>query len=61
VFVSFNKQTDVVSVLGYANWENFRHYATVTFKGSTNSNFQNKVNEFNIEIQHLHDIEAFAR
>ena len=61
VFVSFNKQTDVVSVLGYANWDNFRHHATATFKGNANSNFKNTVNEFNIEIQHLSDIEAFAR
>ena len=37
------------------------HHATVTFKGNANSNFTNKVNEFNIEIQHLHDLEAFAR
>jgi hypothetical protein len=56
VFISFNKQTDVVSVLGYANWDNFKNHAEVTLKGNTNSNFKNKVNEFNIKIKFLNEI-----
>jgi hypothetical protein len=57
VFISFNKKTDTVSVLGYANWDNFKEHAQVTLKGNTNSNFQNKVNEFNIKIKHLNNIQ----
>ena len=53
IFVSLNKKADTVSVLGVANWDNFSKHAIVTNKGSTNDNFTNKVNEFNIKIEHL--------
>lgn len=53
IFVSFNRKTDVATVLGVANWDNFSKHAVVTKKGSSNDNFTNKVNEFNIKIQHL--------
>jgi len=53
MFVSFNRQTDTATVLGVANWDNFSKYAVVTKKGTNNDNFTNKVNEFNIKIEHL--------
>lgn len=56
VFLSFNKTTDNVTLLGFANWGNLRTDAEVTLKGSINNNFKNKVNEFNIKIKHLYDI-----
>ena len=56
VFISFNKKTDVVSVLGYANWDNFKNYATVSLSGEENNNFSHKVNEFNIKIRDLSEI-----
>jgi hypothetical protein len=30
--------------------------AEITLKGATNSNFKNKVNEFNVKIKFLYDI-----
>lgn len=56
VFVSYNKKTDVVSVLGFANWDNFKSHGEATLKGSENNNFKNKVNEFNIKIKYLNDL-----
>jgi len=56
VFLSFNKKKDIVHVLGYANWENFRNYATIALKGDSCSNFSHKVNEFNIKIKNLSNI-----
>ena len=56
VFLSFNKKTNNVSLLGFANWDNLKTNAEITLKGSTNSNFKNKVNEFNIKIKFLYDI-----
>lgn len=58
VFLSFNKKTDDVSLLGFANWNNFRTNAEITLKGSINNNFENKVNEFNIKIKYLYDIDS---
>lgn len=57
VFVSYNKKTDVASVVGCANWDNLSKHAKVTKKGSKNNNFENKVNEFNIKIEHLYNIQ----
>ena len=59
MFVSFNRQTDTATVLGVANWDNFSKYAVVTKKGSNNDNFTNKVNEFNIKIEHLTPLEEY--
>ena len=59
IFVSLNKKADTVSVLGVANWDNFSKHAIVTNKGSTNDNFTNKVNEFNIKIEHLTPLEEY--
>lgn len=58
VFLSLNKKSNEVSLLGFANWENFKNSATVTLKGTNNNNFQNKVNEFNIKIEALSDIHS---
>lgn len=56
VFLSFNKTNDKVTLLGFANWNNLRTNARVVLKGSTNANFENKVNEFNIQVKFLHNI-----
>lgn len=56
VFISFNKKTETATVLGYANWMNFKNNATVSLKGDENSNFKHKVDEFNIEIKYLSSI-----
>jgi hypothetical protein len=57
-FLSFNKKTNNVSLLGFANWNNFKTNAEITLKGSTNNNFKNKVNEFNIKVKFLYDIHS---
>jgi hypothetical protein len=56
VFLSYNKESEIVSLVGYADWDNLSKYAKAVSKGTTNNNFQHKVNEFNIEIKHLYDI-----
>jgi len=61
VFVSINKKTDMVSLLGYANWENFKKHANVTLKGNTNNNFTNKTNEFNIKIKYLNEMKELIQ
>lgn len=56
VFISFDKKIDMVSILGFANWNNFKNHAVVTLKGNENDNFKNRVNEFNIKIEFLSEI-----
>lgn len=56
VFLSFNKKNDTGTIVGFANWNNFKNHAEATLKGSVNNNFENKVNEFNIKIKFLNEI-----
>lgn len=53
VFISYNRVTKTGFVLGYADWDVFKLHGSETKKGSVNCNFKNRVNEFNIKIEHL--------
>lgn len=56
MFLSFNKKSDVVSLLGYANWNNLSKFGSVSLKNESNQNFTHKVNEFNIKIKDLYNL-----
>ena len=60
VFVSFNKKTDNVTVLGFADWNNFKSHGEATLRGTENNNFKNKVNEFNIKVMYLSDLNVLT-
>ena len=53
IFVSYDRQSNTVTLLGQAWWENFRAGAVVVERGETNINFEHRVCEFNIPISYL--------
>lgn len=61
IFVSYNKKNNIAHIVGFANWDNFKKYATVSSEGDKNLNFIHKVNEFNILIKHLNNIFDFIK
>jgi hypothetical protein len=56
IFLSYNRKTDIVSLLGFADWSNLKLHANPILKGNENVNFKHKANEFDIQIQYLNNI-----
>jgi hypothetical protein len=61
LFVSFNRKTQQISILGWATFNIWALYGKETRKGDTNNNFRHKVNEFNLPIQHLMPMELYKQ
>ncbi|MFN9114114.1 MAG: hypothetical protein ACK5XN_28945, partial [Bacteroidota bacterium] len=61
LFVSFNRKTQQISILGWATFNIWALYGKETRKGDTNNNFRHKVNDFNLPIQHLMPMELYTQ
>jgi hypothetical protein len=61
VFVSYNRTTCEASIVGFANEALMRQKARPVLRGSENSNFSHKANEYNIMICDLAEPSLFMQ
>jgi len=59
IFTSYNAKKQVVEVLGYADWNILKQHAYESPKGTQNSVYTQRTDEFNILIKHLEPLDKF--
>lgn len=59
LFCSHNENTNIVDLVGWANWQCFKNNGKEIRKGEENTHFKYRSNEFQLEIQHLKNMSTF--
>lgn len=59
IFTSYNRKTQTVHILGWADFSAWARAGIETVQGTANNNFAHKVTEFNIKIKDLNPITQY--
>ena len=59
IFVNYSRADNTATILGWADWRNWKAHGKEVLAGTKNENFTHKVNEFELEVRYLWPIAEY--